>query len=238
MWDFKLNNFCNHRIINEKLDIQGVYPNYYAKLKRPVSGNNFNLKIVDQNNIYSINPKLIKYVLSDDLQHIRFNANGLDVDVRKEVYPKNTYYATYTTDNQHCPKCIYNTKKTNDIYINVLGKPNLTSGLELLIQKVKKALITAIGSNVFNENYGTELPNLVGKPQTALTLLKAQSTIANAIENIQQEQSLNYDIISNDERLLKMDNFQIQPSESPKNLVVSFEIYTLSGQNVNIGVTI
>ena len=75
MWDFKLNNFCNHRIINEKLDIQGVYPNYYAKLKRPVSGNNFNLKIVDQNNIYSTNPKLIKYVLSDDLQHIRFNIN-------------------------------------------------------------------------------------------------------------------------------------------------------------------
>ena len=177
MWDFKLNNFCNHRIINEKLDIQGVYPNYYAKLKRPVSGNNFNLKIVDQNNIYSTNPKLIKYVLSDDLQHIRFNINDLDVDIRKEVYPKNTYYATYVTDNQHCPKCIYNTKKTNDIYINVLGKPNLTSGLELLIQKVKKTLITAIGSNVFNENYGPELPNLVGKPQTALTLLKVQSTI-------------------------------------------------------------
>ena len=103
---------------------------------------------------------------------------------------------------------------------------------------VAKGLFGGIGSNVFNENYGTELPNLIGIPQTALTLLKVQSTIANAIENIQKEQSLNYDIISDDERLLKMDNFQIQPSENPKNLVVSFEIYTLSGQNVNIGVTI
>lgn len=238
MWDFKLNNFCNHRIINEKLDIKGEYPNYYAVLKRPVSGNNFKLKIVDQNNIYSTNPVLIKYVLSDDLKHIRFNFNDVDVDVRKEVYPKNTYYVTYSTDNEHCPKCIYGTKKTNDIYINVLGKPNLTSGLELLIQKVKKALITAIESNVFDNTYGTELPNLVGKPQTALTLLKAQSTITAAIEKIQQEQSLNYDLIPDDEKLLKMDNFQINPSDNPKNLVISFEIYTLSGQNINIGVTI
>jgi hypothetical protein len=238
MWDFKLNNFCNHRIINEKLDIKGEYPNYYAILKRPVFGNNFKLKIVDQNNIYSTNPTLIKYVLSDDLKHIRFNFNDVDVDVRKEVYPKNTYYATYSTDNGHCPKCIYSTKKTNDIYINVLGKPNLTSGLELLIQKVKKALITAIESNVFDNTYGTELPNLVGKPQTALTLLKAQSTITAAIEKIQQEQSLNYDLIPDDEKLLKMDNFQINPSDNPKNLVISFEIYTLSDQNINIGVTI
>lgn len=238
MWDFKLNNNCNHRIINEELDIKGEYPNYYAILKRPAIGNNLELKIVDQNNLFIENKKYINYKLGNDYKTIRFNIDNIEVDVREEIYPKNTYYATYYTNHNNCPKCIFNTNKTNDFYFNVLGKPIITTGLELLIQKVKKRLITQIESNIFDINYGSELPGLIGKPQSVLVLLKAQSSIQDVIQEIQKEQIQNYSILSDDEKLLKIDNFQVLPTTNPKELKFSFEIYNLAGQNVNVSVTI
>ena len=62
MWDLKLNNACNHRIINEPLKIEGSYPSYYATLKRPVYGNNLEIKIVDEDNLFSINPLKLKTI--------------------------------------------------------------------------------------------------------------------------------------------------------------------------------
>jgi len=238
MWDLKLNNACNHRIINEPLDIKGSYSTYYATLKRPVYGNNLIIKVVNEDNLFSENPNLINCILGEDKQTLIFNQSEVQVDIRPEIYPHHTYYATYTTDLAHCPKCIYGTNKTNDIYIDVLGRPILTSGFELLIQKIKKILITAIKSNIFDETYGSELPNLIGKPKTVLTLLKAQNTVQNAIEHIKMQQMANYDLLSDDEKLLKIDNFQVMPTDNPKVLKFSFEVYNLAGKNVNIGVSI
>ena len=238
MWDLQLNNSCNHRIINELLDIKGSYPNYYAVLKRPVYGNNLKITILDQNNLFVINPTTITYTLSDDRKTLIFNTENIDVDIREDVYPKNTYYATYYTNSDYCPKCIFNSKRTNDIYIDILGRPILTSGFELLIQKIKKILITELESNLFDLSYGSELPRLIGKPKTALTLLKAQSTIQAAIYYIKNQQMQNYDLLSDEEKLLKIDNFQVMPTQEEKVLRFSFEIYNLAGKNVNIGVSI
>ena len=252
MWDIKLNNNCNHRIINELLIIKGSYPNYYAVLKRPAYGNNLDVKILDDDNLFLAktldkdqedpnytNPIYLDYELGQDKKTIRLNTGSkIQVDVRDGIYPKHSYYATYTTSQYHCPKCIYSTNRTNDIYIDVLGRPILTAGFELLIQKIKKILITALESNVFDINYGSDLPTLIGKPKTVLTLLRAQNTIQQAIEKIQQQQMSNYDLLSDDEKLLKIDNFQALPTDDPKVLKFSFEIYNLSGQNVNVGVSI
>lgn len=245
MWDLKLNNSCNHRIINELLDIKGSYPAYYAVLKRPIYGNNLEVKILDEDHLFTINKQedFINYTIADDRRTILLNVNlesdeEVQVDVRDSIYPKHSYYATYSTNQEYCPKCIPGTNTTNDISIDVLGRPVLTAGLELLIQKIKKMLITALESNLFDVNYGSELPNLIGKPNTVLTLLKAQDTIQNVIQKIQNQQMENYDILSDDEKLLKIDNFQVMPTDNPKILKFSFEVYNLSGQNVNIGVSI
>lgn len=239
MWDLKLNNTCNHRIINESLKIEGSYPSYYAVLKRPAYGNNLEVKILDENNLFSANPVYLDYTLGQDKRTLVLNTGStIQVDVRPGIYPKNNYYATYTTSQYHCPKCIYGTNRTNDVYIDVLGRPILTSGLERLVQQLKKILITALESNVFDINYGSDLPTLIGKPKTVLTLLRAQNTIQQAVEKIQTQQMSNYDLLSDDEKLLKVDNFQVLPTDDPKVLKFSFEIYNLSGQNVNIGVSV
>lgn len=238
MFDFKLNNACNHRIINEPLEIKGSYPNYYATLKRPVFGNDLSLKIVDEDNLFVVKPKYLSYELGNDHKTIKLNKDDIEVDVREQIYPKHSYYATYYTNQTSCPKCIYGTSTTNDIYINVVGRPILTSGFELTIQKIKKILITALQANLFDQSYGSELPNLIGKPKTILTLLKAQNTIQEAIDYIKIQQMNNYDLLSDDEKIIKIDNFQVIPSTDPKTLKFTFEVYNLSGKNVNIGVTI
>lgn len=243
MWDLKLNNYCNHRIINELLEIKGEYPTYFATLKRPVYGN-MEVKVLDEDNLFLSKPniKYVKCELGQDRKTLSFNNSiqegDIVVDVRTSIYPKHNYYATYYTNHENCPKCIFGTNKTNDIYIDVLGRPILTAGLDLLIQQVKKVLITAIESNLFDRNYGTELPNLIGKPKTILTLLKAQNTIRDAINYIKTKQMNNYDLLSDEEKLLKIDNFQVLPTDNPKVLKFSFELYNLAGQNVNIGVSI
>ena len=238
MWDLKLNNVCNHRIINEPLEIKGSYPAYYAILKRPVYGNDLKIKIVDEDNLFSINPTYLSYELGTDHKTIRLNINDNYVDIREDIYPKHSYYATYYTNQINCPKCIYGTNKTNDIYISVLGRPIITAGFELMIQKVKKIIITALKSNLFDQNYGSELPNLIGKPKTVLTLLRAQNTIQEAIDYIKTEQIRNYELLTDEEKVIKIDNFQVLPTNDPKTLKFSFELYNLAGKNVNIGVSI
>ena len=323
MWDLKLNNVCNHRIINEPLEIKGSYPAYYAILKRPVYGNNLEVKIVDEDNLfpvsqnipgeytfiysnvintytfikdyelnnivvkatvngkiiilqsnvdylisfnsniyaitflsnslnrpdngsqvilqytyYNIKQNFITYTLGNDKQTLVLNTSTVQVDVREDVYPKHSYYATYYTNQINCPKCIYGTNKTNDIYISVLGRPIITAGFELMIQKVKKIIITALKSNLFDQNYGSELPNLIGKPKTVLTLLRAQNTIQEAIDYIKTEQMRNYELLTDEEKVIKIDNFQVLPTNDPKTLKFSFELYNLAGKNVNIGVSI
>ena len=238
MWDLKLNNNCNHRIINELLEIKGSYPTYYATLKRPVFGNNLIVKIINEDNLFVLNPTLLKYELGTDHKTLRLNIDTIEVDVRSDIYPKHSYYATYYTNQENCPKCIEGTNKTNDIYISVLGRPIITEGFERMIQSVKKILITALKSNLFDQDYGSELPNLIGKPKTVLTLLKAQNTIQEAIDYIKTNQMKNYELLSDEEKVIKIDNFQVLPSNDPKVLNFSFEIYNLSGQNVNIGVSI
>lgn len=237
MWDLKLNNTCNHRIINEKLDIKYSDPNYYAILKRPVYGDNLQVKIVNEDDLFSENPTFLEYELGENRKTLIFK-NKDQIDIREGIYPINNYYATYYTNQQNCPKCIYGTNRTNDFYIDVIGKPKISQGFELLIQQVKKVLITQIQSNLFDINYGTDLPDLIGKPKKVLTLLRAQNTIQDAINYIQNKQFNNYNILSDDQKLLKMDNFQVMETENPKVLKFSFEIYNVSGQNVNIGVSI
>lgn len=238
MWDLKLNNVCNHRIINEPLEIKGSYPAYYAILKRPVYGDDLKIKIVNEDNLFSPSPIYLSYELGNDHKTIRLNINDNYVDVRDDIYPRHNYYATYYTNQINCPKCIYGTNKTNDIYISVLGRPIITAGFELMIQKVKKIIITALKSNLFDENYGSELPNLIGKPKTVLTLLRAQSTIQEAINYIKEQQMKNYELLTDEEKVIKIDNFQVLPTNDPKTLKFSFELYNLAGKNVNIGVSI
>ena len=52
------------------------------------------------------------------------------------------------------------------------------------------------------------------------------------------QQTKNYDLLSDSEKLLKIDNFQVMPTNDPKLLKFSFEIYNLNGENVNVGVSI
>lgn len=240
MFDLKLTNQCNHRIINEKLTIKGEYPNYYAILKSPAVGNNHQIKIVNQNNLFKQHPDLINYQLNNEnYKYIYFNLdeNIIDVDVRKEVYPKNSYYATYYTNMQHCNKCIMHSNLSNDITFDVIGRLEIIDGKPFIVQKFKKNLITEKGKNIFNNEYGSDLVKYIGKTKTALAILMCQNTIKDSVNFIKKQQ-INYsEILDNEQKLLKIDDFQIMPANDER--MIRFQFYLLTyADNELINLTI
>lgn len=237
MFDLKLTNQCNHRIINEKLVIKGDYPNYYCILKSPAIGNNHKIKIVDQNNLFKQKPTLINYQLNENNKYIYFNINDIDVDVRTEVYPKNSYYATYYTNAEHCNKCIMHSNYSNDINFDVVGRLEIIDGKPYLIQKFKKNLITEKGKNIFNNEYGSELNKYIGKTKTALAILMCQNTIKDTVNFIKNQQ-INYsEILDNNQKLLKIDDFQIMPTNDERMIKFQFYLLTYSDSEL-INVTL
>lgn len=238
MFDLKLTNQCNHRIINEKLKIKGDYPNYYAILKSPAIGNNHQIKVVDQNNLFKTKPVLINYQLNNEnYKYIYFNLNDVDVDIRTGIYPKNTYYATYYTNSQYCNKCIKHSNYSNDINFNVIGKLEIIDGKPFLVQKFKKNLITEKGKNIFNSEYGSNLIKYIGKTKTALAVLMCQNTIKDTVNFIKNQQ-INYsEILDSNQKLLKIDDFQIMPADDER--LIKFQFYLLSYSDSElIGMTI
>ena len=239
MFDLKLNNKCNHRIINEKLTIKGDYPNYYCILKSPAIGNNHKIKIVNQNNLFKNKPELINYQLNNEnYKYVYFNLNNnIDVDIRSEIYPINSYYATYYTTADYCNKCIMHSNYSNDITFNILGKLEIVDGKTFLVQKFKKNIITEKGKNIFNSDYGSTLTKYIGKSKTALVILMAQNTIKESAEFIKNQQ-INYsEILDNEQKLLKIEDFQIMPADDER--LIRFQFYLLSySDNELINVTL
>ena len=141
MFDLKLENKCNHRIINEPLKIKGEFPNYYAILNYPASGNNGKVIILNQENLFKnkyiynseedktlkINKdfKEVPFILGDNNQTIIFTNIEKDLDY---VYPKQYFYATYWTSQNTCPRCKEQNGKINDISLNPIGKLNTIDG--------------------------------------------------------------------------------------------------------------
>lgn len=233
--DLKLENSCNHRIINELLKIKGSFPDYYAILNYPATGNNNKIIIKDQNNLFKDDYEVVPFILGDNNRTVRLVNITKDLD---KVYPKQYFYATYYTSQSTCPRCLDQNGKIFDVSLNPVGKPNTITGFQSLIQKFKKALITQLGSNYFNEEYGTNIIKMIGKPKTALSVLIIQQYITDTADFIKTQQQRNFDALTDSEKLLKINHFQIMPNDNPKMINLSFDLYNFAWQNQKIEIVL
>lgn len=233
MWDLYFTSYCNHKIINERLNLKGDYGSYYADLKNPIFGNSLDVLIVKEENMFDIGNVTLPFIIADNMENKRILLFNNVYDIRPEIYPKNNYYITYTTNKLNCPKCIFTNGLINDIHIDIFGKWKLNSGIHLLAQKFRKCLVTAINSNMFNYEYGTNLHDLVGKINSATAILMVQQAVNNTSELIKSQQSSYLDIIPDDEKLLKIDNFTIKPYEkNPKSIIFEWTIINYKNENL------
>ena len=246
MWDLKLTNNCNHKIINEPLSYITRGNQTYAYLKRPAIGNNHFLVVVNQDYLYSVHTfnglptddfhPVYCELSNQDYRTISFNTanksstqlkNYSIFDNNPDKYPANIYYATYYTDSEHCPKCISRESSlSNDISFSVLGVPITIEDFKLTVQQIKKIITTQKGTNVFNSDYGTGIPELIGKPKNMLVVVRTQYEIQNCIsylQSLQMNNMENYDISS---YLAKIDNFQLEDISNSKTLKFSFQVYS------------
>lgn len=223
MFDLKLKNKCNHRIINEPLTIKEKEGIYYVVLRYPANGNGGKIILLEQSELVKTADQRVEtpFIMGENSKTLILPS----ITNIENIYPHPKLYATYWTSAGTCPRCYGQDGLVNDILVNQIGKLNTITGFDSLLQKFKKALITEIGSNYFNIDYGTSLVRLIGKPRTALSILIIQQQINDAADFIIQEQNKNASILSNEERLLKIDNFQVGPSENPKMVNITFNIY-------------
>lgn len=228
MFDLKLKNKCNHRIINEPLKIQQKGALYYVVLNYPATGNNGKVLLMRQEELFK--PEALR-----EYTPFHFGENKQTLvltwlDNIADLYPQPKLYATYWTSAGTCPRCLGQDKTVNDMILNPIGKPTTITGFDFLLQKFKKALITELGANYFNENYGSTLIKTIGKPRTALSILIIQQQIMDVADFIISEQLENADFLDDSERLLKVDNFQLAPNNNPKMVNITFDIYNYAYQ--------
>ena len=248
--DLKLTSFCDHKIIDERLELDGTTPNYTSLLKYLTNGDRSKIEIRDYSetegmtNYHPLIDGITDFTLGIDKQTITFNnyigSGGINfLDGNTNVYPTKVYLANYVTDPSACPKCL-GTMKISDISFDATGDVSQVSNRDLIKQKVVKALLTLKGSNRFNQNYGSSLTEAIGKPNVAFSMLFIQQAIMDAINTLLELQSNSLDYSTDEEILLGVDNIQIEPGTDPRELLVTMVI--LSGTydkiKVQFGITV
>ena len=134
MFDLKINGPCRHLIYLEELILVGDYPRYFAQLKRAPNLTLGPVVIQELEDMFT-NNNHIPYILFDG-KKLEFNDG---VDLRPEIYPAKKYYATYYTSAEYCPKCILDSKNSNELHYRIKDF-ELVSEYEFLQQKVFKML--------------------------------------------------------------------------------------------------
>lgn len=229
--DFQLVNYCDHKVINEELTPILKDGNYIALVKRPILGDNNNFYVLDSNNLFKNKEDrvTVKTILTDkkDKKAIIFT----EPVIIEKTYPQVRYYITYTTSQANCPRCQGN--KTWDISLDPLGKVRQITGLNKLLQQVKKAISTNLDRNFFNTDYGSDIPKMVGKPNTVISILLLQNAIQNVETFIKEQQSKDSTLLPS-EKLLSFDSYEILPSGNPKKICFQFSVKNYEGQSETI----
>ena len=246
MFDLRLTNGCDHKIVNEPLSYITRGGRTYAYLKRPAIGGGHFLLVTNQDYVYAEHPA--DGHPTDDFHPTYCELSNLDYrtisfdtankgaerlrnydifDNRPGLYPANIYYATYYTDSAHCPRCISRESSLcNDMALSALGLPVTIDGFRLTMQQLRKMLVTRRGSNIFNTDYGTGIPELIGTPKNMIAMVRTQYEIQECASYIQSLQMDNVDGYDTDSYLVKIDNFQLEDISNSKELRFSFQVYS------------
>ena len=88
--------------------------------------------------------------------------------------------ATYRAIPDVCPRC-FGSRQENDFRYDGLGDPVFVEEEALLVQDLKKLILTVLGSNPFHRWYGTSLVALLGAKAVGPIEARISAEIANAM---------------------------------------------------------
>lgn len=246
MIDMKLQNDCDHKI-SQLITISGVSPNYYAYLDYEPNKTRKGVYVGEYTNETDFATFAMQGFggLSNSLVGITnwtydeqeptkinfpYNPELVSIDGNKELKPQPVYVMSYFALAANCPKC-NNTHIDADIDFNNVGKIKEVTGYGKVKQQLLKILLTVIGNNLYDIDYGSQISSSVGQKFTAYITANIQYSIYRAVQHlikIQQENNL-----PDNETIAELSNIQVEKTEDVRALKLSITVITADYQEVN-----
>jgi phage baseplate assembly protein W len=124
--------------------------------------------------------------------------------------------------------------RENDIQYDALRKPFLLQSVIKLKQEIMKILLTRLGADSTNSQYGSELTSLIGKKAVGQikTMIKTDVLNALAYYNVLNENNTNPA-----EMIETVDSITITNTD-PRKYLVAITLITQSGETVSMSVPV
>lgn len=238
MIDMKLQNDCDHKIY-QLITISGISPNYYTYLDYVPNKTKQGVYVGE----YTVENDITTFALNnagitnwaydnEEPTKINFPYNPYipSVDGNKELKPQPVYVMSYYALSSNCPKC-NNTHIESDIAFDTVGKIKEVTGYGKVKQQLLKILLTVIGDNLYDSEYGSQISSAIGQKFTAYITANIQYSIYRAVQHlmkIQQENNL-----PNNETIAELSNIQVEKTKDVRSIKLSISVITADYQEVS-----
>lgn len=240
MIDMKLQNNCNHKIY-QLITIEGISPNYYTYLDYEPNQQTKNVYVGQYTNENDLDTFALQsngitnwQYDSNEPTKINFpyNPDVPSVDGNKELKPRPVYVMSYYAKATACPKC-NNTHINADIDFNEVGKIKEVTGYGKVKQQLVKILLTVIGDNLYDNEYGSQISNSVGQKFTSYITANIQYSIYKAVQHLMKIQQGNY--LPDNETIVELSNIKVEEVKDVRALKLSISVITADYQEVSTG---
>lgn len=227
--DSKLYNFCDHRVI-QTLTIDGISPDYTSQLDYIANPNLNLITILDVN---GVSDTQLYSMTGNGITNFYINSTGTEIvfgryavtpsmiypDPNPDYTPLNNYWCAYTALKSSCPKCL-GTGSTFDITYDGAGRVITLEGHDKVKQQVIKALLTQVGANTFDENYGSQLSGAIGSKIDAYLAAQLNFSVLNCINDLIDIQNTQ-DLPDNERIYSVSDITAVQSAEDPRKVEIT-----------------
>jgi phage baseplate assembly protein W len=241
-FDLRLSNTCDHKIIDEILEIEGATPSFTAKLRSASNKSKSTTFIREYNTAEALTSPTVFtvgitnwiYDPAGDGSEIIFGTFPVELgtrypDPRTTIAPRNVYLVDYVAAG-NCIKC-QDQGIIRDISLDTLGRYKTVESVDKIRQQVRKALETVLGSNQFDVLYGAGLENLIGSQLDQFTLIDMQQRIQDALNHLIQIQA-SQDLPA-DETIVRISDVAAeQDQQDPTKLNITVQVTTASFDEV------
>lgn len=238
MIDMKLQNACDHKIY-QLITIEGISPNYYTYLDYVPNKQTKGVYVgqyTNENDIqtFALNINGITNWTYDSAEPTKinfpYNPEMVSVDGNKELKPQPVYVMSYFAVASNCPKC-NNTHIDSDINFNNVGRINEVTGYGKVKQQLVKILLTVIGDNLYDSDYGSQISSSVGQKFTAYISANIQYSIYKAVKHLIKIQQEN--LLPDNETIVELSNIKVEQTNDVRALKLSISVITADYQEVS-----
>lgn len=240
MIDMKLQNACNHKIY-QLITIEGISPNYYTQLDYIPNQQRQGVYVGEYTNENDIETFALQgngitnwqYDSSEPTKiNFPYNPDLPSVDGNIELQPKPIYVMSYYALASNCPKC-NNTHINSDIDFNEIGKIKEVTGYGKVKQQLVKILLTVIGDNLYDSEYGSQISNSIGQKFTSYMAANIQYSIYRAVQHLIKIQQEN--LLPDNETIVELSNIKVEQTSDVRALRLSISVVTADYQEVSTG---